>query len=97
VAGRHGQALGDQIDREHVRDAEVEGDPARHLPDGPETEHGERPPAGTSANTTACQAVGRTSDRNGKRWSGGPSGTLIGPKWAWGTRISSAWAPGTCP
>jgi hypothetical protein len=43
VAGRHGQALGDQIDREHVLDAEVEGDPARHLPDGPETDHGERP------------------------------------------------------
>ena len=37
------------------------------------------------------------SDRNRNRSSGWSSGTLIGPKWAWGTRRYSAWPPGTEP
>src|SRR6476660_1665796 len=45
----------------------------------------------------ACQAVGRTSDRYRNCSSGGPSGTLIGPYWACGTRRYSAWPPGTDP
>ena len=39
----------------------------------------QQPPSGTPAYSTACQAVGSTSDKNRKRSSGRPSGTLIGP------------------
>ena len=51
---------------------------------------------GIAAYSTACHAVGSTSDRKRNRSSGGPSGTLIGPYCAWGTRRYSAWPPGTC-
>ena len=36
------------------------------------------PPSSTSAYSTACHAVGRTSERKRNRSSGGPCGTLIG-------------------
>ena len=54
-------------------------------------------PRGTSANCTACQAVGRMSERKRYRSSGTPSGTLIGPNCACGTRRYSACPPGTEP
>ena len=38
------------------------------------------PPSGTSAYSTACQAVGSTSERKRKRSSGGPSGHLDRPE-----------------
>ena len=50
-----------------------------------------------SAYSTACHAVGSTSDRYRNRSSGGPAGTLIGPYCACGTRRSSACPPGTSP
>ena len=55
------------------------------------------PPSGMSAYSTACQAVGSTSERYTKRSSDGPSGTLMGPKSACGTRRNCAWPPGMLP
>jgi hypothetical protein len=46
---------------------------------------------------TACQAVGRISDRNSTFSSGKVSGTLNGPVLALGTRTYSAWPPGIPP
>lgn len=54
-------------------------------------------PGLTSAFLTACQAVGRISDRNSTFSSGKVSGTLNGPVLALGTRTYSAWPPGIPP
>ncbi len=46
-------------------------------PIGPSPSTTADPPGGTAAYSTACHAVGRTSDRYTKRSSSGPSGTLM--------------------
>src|SRR5689334_1583270 len=66
-------------------------------PIGPSPSTTTDPPSGTSAYSTACQAVGITSDRKTKRSTGGPSGTLIGSEFPNGTRNRLACPPGTCP
>ena len=71
---------GHQVDPDHAV-AAVLGDAAAHVADRAEAEHDDasrRP--GSSAYSTACQAVGSTSERKTKRSSGGPSGTLIGQR-----------------
>ena len=66
-------------------------------PIGPSPSTTRLPPSGTAAYSTACHAVGSTSDRYTKRSSGGPSGTLIGSVLPKGTRRYSACPPGTWP
>jgi hypothetical protein len=63
-------------------------------PIGPKPSTTSDPPSGTSAYSTPCHAVGSTSERNTKRSSDGPSGTLIGRKFPNGTRRNSACPPG---
>ena len=97
MAAGHLKPLGDEVDAEHLRRSVVLRDPGGHLADRAQAEHRDRPASGISAYSTACQAVGSTSDRYTKRSSGGPSGTLMGPNCAWGTRRYSACPPGTWP
>ncbi len=72
VAAGHLQPLGHAVDPDHPTSL-VDGDAGGHLADRAEAEdRPPTPPSGTSANATACQAVGSTSDRNRNRSSGGP-------------------------
>ena len=60
--GGAGQPLRHPVDGDDAV-AEVLRDTRGHVADRAEAEHGHRPPSGMSAYCTACQAVGRTSDR----------------------------------
>src|SRR3954454_3384307 len=66
-------------------------------PIGPSPSTTTVPPRGIAAYSTACHAVGSTSDRYTYRSSDGPSGTLMWVNCAWGTRRYSACPPGTWP
>jgi hypothetical protein len=79
VTARQFHALRHQIDPDHAAGPAMEGNATTHLADRPQPDTVTEPPRGTAAYSTACQAVGRTSDSYTKRSSGGPSGTLIGP------------------
>ena len=63
VRARAFEPVGHEVDGEHVLDAAVLRDPAAHLADRSEAEDEQAAAGGTSAYSTACQAVGSTSER----------------------------------
>ena len=69
----------DEIHRDDAFHPTVLRHPCCHVADGPEAEYEEAPPAGTAAYSTACHAVGTTSERCTKAIAGRTFGHLIGP------------------
>ena len=58
------QPLGHQVDADHLPAPRCRAIAARHVADRAEPEHGDAcRPSGTSAYSTACHAVGSTSER----------------------------------
>ena len=93
---RAGETLGHEIHADDTKTL-VRSDAAAMSPIGPSPRTTTEPPSGMSAYSTACHAVGSTSERYTKRESGGPSGTVMCVFFTCGTRRYSAWPPGTPP
>ena len=60
---RSRHSLVHQIDRDDRVDPFLLGNATRHSPIGPSPKISSEPPSGTPAYSTACQAVGKTSER----------------------------------
>ena len=63
VVARAPDALRDEVDADDLAGAAVLGDARRHVADRAEAEDRDRAALGDVAYSTACQAVGRTSER----------------------------------